>query len=44
MLEQWGIDQQNPLKGRTFVGRLEEMAGRALKPQKRGPKPKHHAN
>ena len=29
-----------PLGDETFVGRLEEMVGRALKPQKRGPKPK----
>ena len=33
-----------PLGDETFVGRLEEMVGRALKPQKRGPKPKHRAN
>ena len=33
-----------PLGDETFVGRLEEMLGRALKPQKRGPKPKHRAN
>ena len=33
-----------PLGDETFVGRLEEMAGRTLKPQKRGPKFKHHAN
>jgi len=33
-----------PLGNETFVGRLEKMAGHTLKPQKRGPKPKHHAN
>ncbi len=33
-----------PLGDETFVKRLEEMLGRALKPQKRGPKPKHRAN
>ncbi len=27
-----------PLGDETFLGRLEEMVGRALKPQKRGPK------
>ena len=30
-----------PLGDETFLGRLEEMVGRVLKPQKRGPKPKH---
>ncbi len=33
-----------PLGDENFVARLEETAGRALKPQKRGPKPKQHAN
>ncbi|MGA2034702.1 MAG: hypothetical protein ABSG68_20840 [Thermoguttaceae bacterium] len=33
-----------PLRDETLVGRLEEMAGRVLKPQKRGPKPKRKAN
>jgi putative transposase len=28
----------------TFLGRLEETVGRALKPQKRGPKPKQKLN
>ena len=30
-----------PLGAETFLDRLEEMAGRVLKPQKHGPKPKH---
>ena len=33
-----------PLGDETFVGRLEEMVGRTLKPQKRGPKPKERTN
>ena len=33
-----------PLGDETFVGRLEEMVGRVLRPQKRGPKPKRSAN
>src|SRR5271157_4765651 len=33
-----------PLGGDTFLARLEEMVGRILKPQKRGPKPKDRAN
>jgi putative transposase len=33
-----------PLGDETFVGRLEELVGRVLKPQKRGPKGKHHTN
>jgi putative transposase len=33
-----------PLGDETFLGRLEELVGRALKPQKRGPKPKRHSN
>jgi putative transposase len=33
-----------PLGDDTFLGRLESLVGRALKPQKRGPKPKRHAN
>ena len=33
-----------PLGDETFLGRLEEMVGRVLKPRKRGPKPKHRAN
>ncbi len=33
-----------PLGDETFVGRLEEILGRVIKPQKRGPKPKQHAN
>jgi len=33
-----------PLGDETFLERLERLAGRALKPHKRGPKPKHHAN
>ena len=33
-----------PLGDETFHGRLEEMVGRVLKPQKRGPKPKQNAN
>ena len=33
-----------PLGDETFIARLEEMVGRVLKPQKRGPKPKHNAN
>ena len=33
-----------PLGDETFVGRLEEMLGRALKARKPGPKPKHRAN
>ena len=38
------VPTARPLGDETFLGRLEEMAGRALKPQKRGPKPKHRAN
>jgi putative transposase len=33
-----------PLGDETFVGRLEQMVGRVLKPQKRGPKRKHKEN
>ncbi len=33
-----------PLGDERFVGRLEEMRGRALKPQKHGPKPRDRAN
>jgi putative transposase len=33
-----------PLGDDAFLGRLEEMVGRVLKPQKRGPKPKHDTN
>lgn len=33
-----------PLGGESFLERLEAMVGRALKPQKRGPKPKPQAN
>jgi putative transposase len=33
-----------PLGDETFLGRLEERLGRALKPKKRGPKPKQHVN
>ncbi len=33
-----------PLGDEAFLGRLEERVGRALKPQKRGPKPKQKAN
>jgi len=33
-----------PLGDETFLGRLEEMVGRVLKPQKRGPKPKRQRN
>ena len=33
-----------PLGDETFLGRLEETIGRALMPQKRGPKPKRDAN
>ncbi len=33
-----------PLGDEAFLGRLEEIVGRVLKPQKPGPKPKHHAN
>jgi putative transposase len=33
-----------PLGDETFVGWLEEVVGRILKPQKRGPKQKHRAN
>ncbi len=33
-----------PLGDETFLGRLEEMVGRALKLQKRGPKPKEQKN
>jgi putative transposase len=33
-----------PLGDETFVGRLEELVARVLKPQKRGPKGKHQAN
>ncbi len=33
-----------PLADETFLGRLESLVGRLLKPQKRGPKPKRHAN
>ena len=32
-----------PLGDETFLGRLEEMAGRVLEPQKPGPKPKPSA-
>ena len=43
----WQGYDQGPgraLGDETFVGRLEEMLGRALKPQKGGPKAKHRAN
>jgi len=30
-----------PLGDEAFLGRLEEMLGRVLKPQKPGPKPRH---
>ena len=33
-----------PLGDETFLGRLEGLVGRVLKPQKRGPKPKRRAN
>ena len=33
-----------PLGDETFVGRLEGLVGRVLKPPKRGPKPKRRAN
>ena len=33
-----------PLGDETFLGRLEEMVGCVLKPQKRGPKPKQNTN
>ena len=33
-----------PLGDETFLARLEGMVGRALKPQKRGPKPKERVN
>jgi len=33
-----------PLGDEQFLGCLEEMAGRSIKPQKRGPKPKRIAN
>lgn len=33
-----------PLGNETFLGRLEGLVGRVLKPQKRGPKPKRRAN
>jgi len=33
-----------PLGDETFLGRLEGLVGRVLKPQKRGPKPKRCAN
>jgi putative transposase len=33
-----------PLGDEAFLGRLEEIVGRIVKPQKRGPKPKGHAN
>jgi putative transposase len=33
-----------PLGGESFVDRLEELVGRVLKPQKRGPKRKEHGN
>ena len=33
-----------PLGNETFVERLEKMVGRALRPQKRGPKPKQRPN
>jgi len=33
-----------PLGDETFLGRLEEMVGRVLKPQKRGPIPKQNTN
>jgi putative transposase len=32
------------LGGEAFVGRLEALVGRVLKPQKRGPKRKQHEN
>jgi putative transposase len=33
-----------PLGDETFLGRLEELVGRSLKPKKRGPKAKQQAN
>jgi hypothetical protein len=33
-----------PLEDKTLVGRLEGLVGRVLKPQQRGPKPKHGMN
>jgi putative transposase len=33
-----------PLGDETFLGRLESLVGRALKPQKRGPKAKRRVN
>jgi hypothetical protein len=33
-----------PLGCESFVDRLEELVGRVLKPQKRGPKRKEHGN
>jgi len=33
-----------PLGDEAFVGRLEALVGRVLKPQKRGPKRKQHEN
>jgi len=33
-----------PLGDETFLGRLKEMVGCVLKPQKRGPKPKQNTN
>ena len=33
-----------PLGDETFLGRLEKLVGRIVKPQKRGPKPKQRAN
>ena len=33
-----------PLGDETFLGRLEVMVGRALKPKKRGPKPKQRTD
>jgi len=33
-----------PLGDETFLGRLEDMVGRILKPQKRGPKPEPDRN
>jgi len=33
-----------PLGDESFLARLEEMVGRVLKPQKRGPKPKQKMN
>jgi len=33
-----------PLGDESFLARLEEMVGRVLKPQRRGPKPKQKMN